>query len=208
MSFAQSKLSYSYKSVHFAAAFVSEQSRSFTVSDRQISVTFKSVVINGILKRTSHRTKRKNFFVFHLVAYYKHTVKIMVPVSRNFIQIAFCHIWSFRPYITAAFFFVFHKTGKSFKQLRTFRHQQRQTLTYIFVRHEIAQFSADFIVVAFFCFFHLCKIFVQVFFLIKSRAVNSCKHLIVFVTAPICTCKLRQLKGLYFAGRRQMRSTA
>ena len=91
MTFGYGELTDTGKSVHLAGILITEQRRSLSIAQGQIPVGFLACFINIVLERTRHGTQGKYFLVLFLVSQHKHTIRIMVPVSGNFIQIALCH---------------------------------------------------------------------------------------------------------------------
>ena len=90
------KLTYTGKSMHFPGVLISKQSRSLAVTQRQLSVAVLAGLVHIVLEWAGHRPQSIDLFIFLLIPKYKHSIFVMVPMSRNLIQVTLCHKWSLR----------------------------------------------------------------------------------------------------------------
>ena len=148
MAFGNSELTHTNQAVHFAAVLVTEQSRGFAQAHRQLTIGTLTVQENLILERAGHRTQSEAFFSFVMrVAQDEHAVKIMIPVTGNAVQVAFCHQRSLGQQIAAFLFHILNPTLQQLDYTCTFRQQDRQTLADIINSSEVFQITAQFVMV-------------------------------------------------------------
>ena len=82
-----------------------------------------------------------------------------------------------------------HSLGMEEREARTF-----------FMETEQVELFTQFAVVTFFSFFHHLQVFIEFRFLFKSGPINTLKHLVVFIAAPVSTGNSAQSKGLDSTG--------
>ena len=103
----------------------------------------------------------------------------MIPVTRNFIKVALCHVGGFGELPAELLLCVFNKTLKKLNDSCTLGQKNGKTLTYAVACCEKLQLSAELVVVALFGFFKLCKVLFKCALLCESGCINSLKHFVV-----------------------------
>ena len=152
-----------------------------------------------ILEGAGHRTQCETFFFFVVgVAQHEHTIKIVIPVTGDTIQVAFCHQRSFGQVVATALFGIFNPALEQLDNACAFGQHNGQTLTNVVNGGEIFQFTTKFVVVAFQSFCLLFQISVQLFFFRESYAVNTLQHFAAAVATPVSTGCRGQLNSVAF----------
>ena len=89
----------------------------------------------------------------------------------------------------------------------SFWKEERESRAFV-AHHEQAKLPAKFSVVTLFRLLHHVEVFFQVCLLRVGNAIDSGKHLVLFASAPVCTCKACQLESLNRFCRHKVRSCA
>ena len=148
MPFGNGELTDADQSVHLSRILVAEQGRGFIVAQRQIPVGAGFVQVCLILERTGHGAQGQTIRVVG-VADDKHTVQIVIPVARNFIEIGFCHKGSHGRNPAPFCLFILHKPLQNSHHRGALGQQDRQALSDHIRCGEVFQFSAQLVVIPF-----------------------------------------------------------
>ena len=194
--------------MHFTAGLVAEQGGGFVIPQRQIAIGAAAVEISLVLERAGHGTQGKNLFVLFLVAQHKHALFVVAPVAGQLIQVAFRHIGRLGEQPAALLLLILHKTLQKLNDARPLRQQDRQALPDQVGGGEQLQLPSQLVVVAFFGFFELFQMGLQLRRLGERYAVNALQHFVVRVAPPVSASDAEQLVRLDAAGIRQMRAGA
>ena len=103
----------------------------------------------------------------------------MIPVTRNSVKISLCHEGCFGEQITVCLLNIFNPALKKLNNSCTLGHKNGKSLTDRINRCEIAELSADFVMVTLLCLFDCGKVSLEILLLCEGGAVNSLKHLVV-----------------------------
>ncbi len=118
MTLGNGELTNADKSVHFARVLVAEQRGGFRKAHGQVAVGALTVQKYLILERAGHRAQRKAFFGLVVrVAEDEHSVQIVIPVTRDLIQLALSHIRRFGKLTAALCLNVLHPALKYLNDL-------------------------------------------------------------------------------------------
>ncbi|TWK47196.1 hypothetical protein CHCC20348_3979 [Bacillus paralicheniformis] len=85
---------------------------------------------------------------------------------------------------------------------------KRQPLPYLLRNRKQLQFFSELSMVAFFCFLKEAKMLIKLRFFEESRTINALEHLVVAVSAPVCSRKAQQFELLDFSCRRNVNTAA
>ena len=151
-----------------------------------------------------HRLNRVRFVVDSREV---HIIAVMIPVTGLFPQVA---AQDRRRADFVVFRFIVQFIPEFEQRLaenHAFCVEEREARAF-FVEAEQVELLAQFTMVTLFRFSQHVQICIQVVFLFESRAVNTLKHLIMFIAAPVRTGHRQQLKSFDPARRFAVRSCA
>ena len=129
-------------------------------------------------------------------------------MPRNLVKVGFCHKRGLGKQPAAALFLILDKALKKLDYSCAVRKHNGQSLSDNVNGGEYAEFSAEFVVVAFFCLFKACEMFFKFGRFRKRNAVNALKHLILCVAPPIRARAVGQFYRLYLFQVVKVRSCA
>ena len=142
------------------------------------------------------------------IAQHEHAVQIVIPVTRDLVQLALGHVRGLGEQVAALLLHVLNPALKQLYDARALGQYYGQALADNVDRGEVLQLAAELIVVALLGFLNLRNILVQLVLGRERRAVDALEHLILFVAAPVRARNLSKLYRLHLAGRGQMRASA
>ena len=140
-----------------------------------------------ILERAGHRTQCEHLLVILLVTKHEHTVLVMIPVTRNLVEIALCHKRCLGADVAPLIILkVLYPTLQSLHDFGTLWHEQRQALTNDIDCCEKFHLTTDLVMVDILDMLKVCKICLQILFCKERRTVDTRERRIVLVAAPVC----------------------
>lgn len=119
------------------------------------------------------------------IAQYEHAVQIVIPVSRDLVQLPLRHIGRLGEQIAALLLFILHPALQRLDDTGTFWQDDGQTLTDHIHGGKELQFPAQFVVVALERLFPLLQPGVQFFFFRKGNAIDPLQHLSLGIATPV-----------------------
>ena len=180
---------HAHKSVQSAAKLVTVHQTEFGNTFRQIAVTVRLTLVNKHSAGAVHRFNRVIFVVnFDNV----HVVLVVIPVTATMPQLLVEDHRRFYLLVARLGVLLAPEVLEGVAQNHAFGEEERETGTFVEDVEQV-KFLAEFAVIATFCFFQTSDILFKFRFLFKCSAVNTCKHFVFCISAPICagnTCEL------------------
>ena len=191
------------QAVEGTVEFMAMDQAEFSHAHREVAVTVDIALIDQDAAWAVHRFDGVRLIIDGCKI---HIVAVMIPVTglfpemtvedhrrHDFIVIGF--VMEFMPEFEQVVA-QDHSLGMEEREARTF-----------FMETEQVELFTQFAVVAFFGFFHHLQVFIEFRFLFKSGPINTLKHLVVFIAAPVSTGNSAQFKGLDSTGRSAVRAS-
>ena len=182
-----------------------------TVYDTKLAHTNRKIPVGTRLRliyqdssRTVHRLHSKILLVNNSCV---HILLIMIPVSTCLPQMSAQHNRSRNFHVSVLCMNFTPVLQKSVFERHTFRQEERESRSF-FSEHKKSQFFSKFSMVTLFRFFQPLQIFIQIGFFCERSSVDSCEHLVLFISAPVSARKACQLKRFDRLCIHQMRSRA
>ena len=204
MSVVLREASYSHQSVKLTRFFVSVHQTEFADTQRQIFITMRFEFINEHTAGTVHRLDSAIFAVdFGGI----HVFFVMIPMPRSFPKTTVKNYRSGNFDVTLSAVNLTPVIYKSVTERHSVGKEKRETFALV-KKSEEFEFFAEFGMVALFGFFKHSKVSVHIRFFYKRRSVDTGKHFILLVSAPIRARKSGEFESLYKPRARKMRSSA
>ena len=121
------------------------------------------------------------------IAHDEHAVEIVIPVTGNLVEIALRKERCFGQLAALGLLIVLNPALEELNHSCALRQHDRESLTDVIDRREVAELSADLIVIAVLCLLKHIQMLFELFLLRESNAVNARELLVILVALPVCT---------------------
>ena len=196
MSLGNGELTNANKSVHLARILVTEERGGLAKAHGEIAVGAFLVKEYLILEGAGHGAESQALLRFIVrIAENEHTVKVVIPVPRNAIEVALCHKGSFGKKVAAAALLILNEALKHLNGLCALGEHYGKSLTDTVYRGEVFKLASDLIVVALLCLLNGGKVCVHLLLGGVRNTVNALEHLVGLIALPIRARALRELDG-------------
>ena len=166
-----------------------------TKAQRQITIAVLMRLINQHAARAVHRLDR---IIFIVNLREVHVLRIMSPMTGLFPKFA-VHDHRGHDFLIAITTMHFTPVIDEFiADDHAIRMEERESRTFLMQAEKIELF-AQFTMIAFLGFLQHLKVLVQVSLFLKSRTIDTLKHLIMLITTPVSTSNALQFDGLDLA---------